>query len=81
MSRPRFDDISLAALDAAAAAGGSPGSWGNLLGADDLPLAIAVLEANLTILDARVAVLEKRLDRGGFESLGQIALRVVEGGR
>lgn len=53
-----FDAISLAALDAAAAAGGSPGAFGPLAGPDDLPLLLAVLEAEVLILRGRVDELE-----------------------
>jgi hypothetical protein len=53
-----LDPISLAALDAAAAAGGSPSGFGPLAGPDDVPLLLAVLEAEVLILRGRVELLE-----------------------
>jgi len=53
-----LDALSLTALEAAAQAGGSPGEFGPLAGPDDLPLLVAVLEAEVTILRGRIEALE-----------------------
>lgn len=53
-----LDKLSLEALEAAAAAGNSPAGFGPLASLDDLPLLVAVLEAELMIVRGRVDFLE-----------------------
>lgn len=52
-----LDALSLEALAEAAKAGGSPKDYGGLCDLADLPLAVAVIEARLALLDMRVAQL------------------------
>jgi hypothetical protein len=56
-----LDALSLEALEAAAAAGGSPAGFGPLASPDDLPLLVAVLDAELMIVRGRLDALEQRV--------------------
>jgi hypothetical protein len=56
-----LDALSLEALEAAAAAGGTPAGFGPLAGPDDLPLLVAVLDAELMIVRGRLDALELRI--------------------
>jgi hypothetical protein len=48
-----LDSLSMAALEAAAAAGNRPSGFGPLASPDELPLLVAVLEARLAMLEDR----------------------------
>jgi len=56
-----LDALSLEALEAAAAAGGSPAGFGPLASPDDLPLLVAVLDAELMIVRGRLDALEMQI--------------------